>query len=160
MSISAPFGRLTTAMITPFKRDGEIDWAGIEKLAAHRIADALEQRSAAVEHRADHEHVEKRSVVRHHDHAVGRVAAALDRLGLADDTIIVYSADNGYYLGDRGFQGKWSHYDESLRVPLVIYDPRLPSTARGRVVERLTLNVDLPATFLDWAGLPKPSGYE
>jgi arylsulfatase A-like enzyme len=94
------------------------------------------------------------------DRTVGRVIAALKDAGLADNTIIVYSADNGYYLGDRGFQGKWSHYEESLRVPLVIYDPRLPKAQRGRVVENMALNVDLPATFLDWAGVTKPASYE
>ncbi len=94
------------------------------------------------------------------DHVVGRVVAALEAAGLADNTIIVYSADNGYYLGDRGFQGKWSHYDESLRVPLVIHDPRLPAAQRGRVEDRLALNVDLPATFLDWAGAGRPPAYE
>ncbi|HEY1107995.1 MAG TPA: sulfatase, partial [Opitutaceae bacterium] len=94
------------------------------------------------------------------DHAVGRVVAALEAAGLADNTIVVYSADNGYYLGDRGFQGKWSHYEESLRVPLVIYDPRLPKTQRGRVVDAMTLNMDLPSTFLDWAGVKAPAVYE
>ena len=94
------------------------------------------------------------------DRAIGRVIAALEQAGLADNTIIVYSADNGYYLGDRGFQGKWSHYDESLRVPLVIYDPRLPKAQRGRVAAQMALNVDLPATFLDWAGAKKPATYE
>ena len=94
------------------------------------------------------------------DRVVGRVVAALKEAGLADNTIIVYSADNGYYLGDRGFQGKWSHYEESLRVPLVIYDPRLLKGQRGRVVENMALNVDLPATFLDWAGVKQPVSYE
>jgi len=94
------------------------------------------------------------------DRAVARVIAALEEAGLSDSTIIVYSADNGYYLGDRGFQGKWSHYEESLRVPLVIYDPRLPKAQRGRVVDAMALNVDLPATFLDWAGVEKPASYE
>lgn len=94
------------------------------------------------------------------DHAVGRVVAALEAAGLADNTVIIYSADNGYYLGDRGFQGKWSHYEESLRVPLVIYDPRLPKGQRGRVVDAMALNLDLPATFLDWAGVKAPAVYE
>lgn len=94
------------------------------------------------------------------DHAIGRVLTALKEAGLADNTIIVYSADNGYYLGDRGFQGKWSHYEESLRVPLLVYDPRLPLENRGCVRDELVLNVDLPATFLDWAGVAKPAGYE
>ena len=94
------------------------------------------------------------------DRAIGRVLTALEAAGLADNTIIVYSADNGYYLGDRGFQGKWSHYEESLRTPLVVYDPRLPKAQRGRVVDQMSLNVDLPATFLDWAGAKKPARYE
>jgi choline-sulfatase len=94
------------------------------------------------------------------DHAVGRVLAALEESGLAENTIVVYSADNGYYLGDRGFQGKWSHFEESLRVPLVVYDPRLPKGQRGRVIEQMALNVDLPTTFLDWAGVTRPSSYE
>jgi arylsulfatase A-like enzyme len=94
------------------------------------------------------------------DHAIGRVVRALEEAGLADNTVIVYSADNGYYLGDRGFQGKWSHYEESLRVPLLVYDPRLPSAQRGRVVDAMALNVDLPATFLDWAGATVPSAYQ
>ncbi|WP_414664927.1 sulfatase family protein [Horticoccus sp. 23ND18S-11] len=94
------------------------------------------------------------------DRGIARVLAALREAGLAENTVIVYSADNGYYLGDRGFQGKWSHYEESLRVPLIIYDPRLPQAQRGRVVNDLVLNVDLPATFLDWAGAAKPASYE
>ncbi|MDP3072528.1 MAG: sulfatase [Opitutaceae bacterium] len=94
------------------------------------------------------------------DRALARVVAALERAGLAENTIIVYTADNGYYLGDRGFQGKWSHFEESLRVPLVIYDPRLPAAQRGRVLDQLALNVDLPATFLDWAGAKTPAAYE
>lgn len=94
------------------------------------------------------------------DHAISRVLAALKEAGLAENTIIVYSADNGYYLGDRGFQGKWSHYDESLRVPLVIYDPRVPKQGRGKVRSEMVLNVDLAPTFLDWAGVKRPSNYE
>ena len=94
------------------------------------------------------------------DKGVARVLAALEAAGLADNTIIVYSADNGYYLGDRGFQGKWSHYEEALRVPMIIYDPRVAKEKRGRVVDDLVLNVDLPATFLDYAGVAKPARYE
>jgi arylsulfatase A-like enzyme len=94
------------------------------------------------------------------DQAISRVLAALKAAGLADNTIIVYSADNGYYLGDRGFQGKWSHYEESLRVPMVVYDPRLPKAQRGKVCDDLVLNADLAPTFLDWAGAKRPDGYE
>ena len=51
-------------------------------------------------------------------------------------------------------------FEEALRVPLVIYDPRLPKAQRGRVLAQLALNVDLPATFLDWAGVKPPTSYE
>ena len=93
------------------------------------------------------------------DGEIGRVLAALKERGLAENTIVVYAADNGYYMGDRGFQGKWSHYEQSLRVPLIIYDPRVAKGQRGRVLPQMALNVDLPATFLDWAGVPKPDTY-
>lgn len=94
------------------------------------------------------------------DRAVARVLAALEKAGLAGNTIVIYSADNGYYLGDRGFQGKWSHFEESLRVPMFIYDPRRPKADGGRVVQNLALNVDLPATILDLAGVKPPAAYE
>ena len=53
----------------------------------------------------------------------------------------------------RGFAGKWSHYEESLRVPLIIYDPRAPKERSGRVVGAMALNIDIPATILDIAGV-------
>ena len=94
------------------------------------------------------------------DRVIARVLAELRQQGLAKNTIVVYSADNGYYMGDRGFAGKWSHYEQSLRVPLIVYDPRRPSERRGRVVEPMALNVDLPSTFLDWAGVDVPEAYQ
>ncbi len=94
------------------------------------------------------------------DGAIGRFMQALDEAGLADNTIIVYSADNGYYMGNRGLAGKWSHYEESLRVPLIIYDPRVSDEHRGQVVDAIALNLDLPATFLDWAGVEIPERYQ
>jgi len=94
------------------------------------------------------------------DHAIGRFIKALEAKGLADNTIIVYTADNGYHLGNRGFAGKWSHYEESLRVPMIIHDPRAPKATRGQVVEHSALNLDLPATFLDWAGVAVPERYQ
>jgi len=94
------------------------------------------------------------------DAVVGRVVQALHKRGLANNTVIIYSADNGYYMGDRGFAGKWSHYEPSIRVPLIVYDPRLQASHRGRVLDQFVLNVDLPSTFLDLAGLPVPSQYQ
>lgn len=94
------------------------------------------------------------------DGAIGRFREALEEAGLADNTIIVYSADNGYHMGNRGFAGKWSHYEESLRVPLVVMDPRVAEDQRGKVTDAMALNLDLPATFLDWAGAEVPERYQ
>jgi arylsulfatase A-like enzyme len=94
------------------------------------------------------------------DGVIGRVLKELKKQGLADNTIVVYMADNGYYMGDRGFAGKWSHYEQSLRVPMIIHDPRLPKAQRGRVVDPMALNIDLPSTFLDWAGVKPPASYQ
>jgi choline-sulfatase len=94
------------------------------------------------------------------DHAIGRFMQALEEAGLADNTIIVYSADNGYHMANRGLTGKWSHFEESLRVPLIIYDPRTPPSKRGFVSDALTLNLDLPSTFADWAGQAVPNEFQ
>lgn len=94
------------------------------------------------------------------DHEIGRLLAELKRLGLDGNTIIVFSSDNGYFLGERGFSGKWIHYEESLRVPLIIADPRLPNERRGTTVESMALNVDLAPTFAEWAGVPKDGRHQ
>lgn len=94
------------------------------------------------------------------DNAIGRFLSELERLGLAENTIVVYSADNGYYMGNRGLAGKWSHYEESVRVPLIIADPRVEQSKRGRVTDAIALNLDFPATFLDWAGVDVPERYQ
>ncbi len=94
------------------------------------------------------------------DHEIGRLLKTLDDAGIADNTIIVYSADNGYYMGNRGLAGKWTHYEESLRVPLIICDPRVPEEQQGKVTDAIALNLDLPATFIDWAGVNVPNQYQ
>lgn len=94
------------------------------------------------------------------DRAIGRFLRALDEAGLSQNTVIVYSADNGYHMGNRGLAGKWSHFEESLRVPLIVCDPRLPHSQQGRVTDALATNLDLPATFLDLAGVEVPEQYQ
>ena len=94
------------------------------------------------------------------DTAIARLLEELKAEGLAENTVIIYSADNGFMMGDRGIAGKWNHYDESLRIPLIIYDPRLPPDQRGRVVEELVNNMDMAPTFVDLAGVEIPERYQ
>ena len=94
------------------------------------------------------------------DHAVARILAQLKASGLDKNTIIVYTADNGYMMADRGLAGKWNHYDQSLDVPLIVYDPTLPESKRGRVVSELATHLSIAPTIVEWAGLPKPKVYQ
>jgi arylsulfatase A-like enzyme len=78
----------------------------------------------------------------------------LDALGLAEDTVVVFASDNGYYLGDHGLGDKRSAYEESMRIPLLLRYPRLG--VRGKIVNEMVLNLDLAPTFLDLAGVTAP----
>lgn len=95
-----------------------------------------------------------------YDLVIKKIFDALLENNLDKNTIIIFSADNGYYMGDRGFAGKWSHYEESLRVPLIIYDPRQVQKEKNRIHDELVLNIDIPATILDYAGLHLPDQYQ
>jgi arylsulfatase A-like enzyme len=92
------------------------------------------------------------------DRSVGTILAALDDRKLADDTLVVFSSDNGYFLGERGLIHKWLMYEESIRVPLVVRWPKSPAAPRGRVHDQLALNIDVAPTLLDFAGVPIPEG--
>lgn len=94
------------------------------------------------------------------DRVVGSLRDALDALGLADNTIIVFMSDNGFFLGDHGLAGKWYGYDPSIRVPLIIYDPRLPDALRGRRCSEIALNLDIAPTLLGMAGITPPSSMQ
>ncbi|MDP2852311.1 MAG: sulfatase, partial [Gallionella sp.] len=88
------------------------------------------------------------------DDNLGRLLAALDELGLAEDTVVVFSSDNGYYLGEHSLGDKRSLYEESLRIPLLARYPR--QFPRGKVLDEMVLNLDLAPTWLDLAGLAVP----
>jgi arylsulfatase A-like enzyme len=94
------------------------------------------------------------------DQVIARVQETLIQQGFAENTIVIYTADNGYYMGDRGFAGKWTHYEESLRVPLIIYDPRPGKMKRGITIPPLVTNLDLPPTMLELAGIDIPEKYQ
>ncbi len=94
------------------------------------------------------------------DVVLGRIRLELDRLGLADNTIIILTGDNGFFLAEHGFAGKWYGYEESIRVPLVVYDPRLPAGLRGRSRPEMALNIDLAPTMLSMAGVEIPAAMQ
>ena len=91
------------------------------------------------------------------DDGVGRVLDYLDQTGLAKNTIVIYSADNGWYLGDLGLYDKRFMYEPGLRVPLLV---RGPGIQAGRLPAQFVVNIDLAPTFLDLAGLPVPASMQ
>ena len=90
------------------------------------------------------------------DFAIGGICIELKRLGFADNTVIIFTGDNGFYLGEHGLAGKWFPHEESIRVPLIVYDPRTPQKRRGITVEQFALNVDIAPTILQLAGVSIP----
>jgi arylsulfatase A-like enzyme len=94
------------------------------------------------------------------DAAVGRIVAELKSEGAFDSTLIVFMGDNGYFHGEHGLADKWYPYEESLRVPLVVVDPRTPAARRGSTNDDFVLNVDVAPTILAAAGVPVPSGMQ
>ncbi len=89
------------------------------------------------------------------DAVVGRIRAALKQHGFDDNTIIVFTSDHGFFLGEYGFAGKWTPHDVSIRVPLVIFDPTATSTAGTRRSE-MALSLDMAPTILAFAGVAAP----
>jgi arylsulfatase A-like enzyme len=88
------------------------------------------------------------------DDSVGRVLDFLDRSGLAKNTIVIYTSDQGFFLGDHGLFDKRFMYEESLRMPFLV---RWPAAIKaGTRSDAIALNVDFAPTFLDAAGLPVP----
>lgn len=88
------------------------------------------------------------------DEQVGRLLDALDELKLTDDTVVVYTSDNGYFLGEHNSGDKRALYDESLRIPFLVRYPRL--FGKGKTVDEMVLNIDLAPTLLDLAGVSVP----
>jgi len=91
------------------------------------------------------------------DLEIGKIRTKLQEKGLDENTIIILMGDNGYFLGERQLAGKWLLYDNSVRVPLIIYDPRVEQANES---EELALNVDIPSTILDMASIEPPVAWQ
>lgn len=91
------------------------------------------------------------------DLEIGKIRQVLEEKGLTENTVIILLGDNGYFLGERQLAGKWLMYEPSLRVPLIIYDPR---NKNSRDIEDLVLNIDIPSTIFELAGLKIPKEWQ
>ena len=92
------------------------------------------------------------------DRSLGRLLGELDTLGLDKNTIVIFTSDNGYYLGEHGLGDKRSAYEESLRLPLLIRSPF--HDTKNSAIEPIVLNIDLAPTIVDLAGVPIPSSFQ
>ncbi len=94
------------------------------------------------------------------DNAVGRMMAKLKELGIDDNTVVIFMGDNGMMLGEKNLEGKWYGYEESIRVPLIIYDPRSSDKIKNYKAQQIVLNIDIAPTILSLTGAPVPKGME
>ncbi len=94
------------------------------------------------------------------DVALGQIIASLEALGLYENTVVIITGDNGFFLSEHGLAGKWLMYEESIRTPLIVYDPRLTGSLQGQRREAMTLNIDIAPTILDFAGVKIPEGMQ
>lgn len=94
------------------------------------------------------------------DIEIGRVRKELEELGIEKNTVIILMGDNGYFLGERGFGGKFLLYEPSIRAPLIVYDPRKPANRRNIILDQMVLNLDIAPTILDMAGVHIPERME
>ena len=91
------------------------------------------------------------------DDEIGQIRQQLKTKGIDDNTIIIVMGDNGYFLGDRQLADKWLMYDVSIRIPLIIYDPRVKKSSS---VDQMVLNIDITKTMMDMAGVTAPKNYQ
>lgn len=90
------------------------------------------------------------------DNQIGRIMTTLKETGEADNTIIILMGDNGYFLGERGLADKWLMYEQSIRIPMFIYNP-MDSRYNQKNITKMALNIDIPPTILALAGIEKPT---
>jgi arylsulfatase len=90
------------------------------------------------------------------DTTCGRVIDELRKQGVLDNTLVVFVGDNGYFQAEHGLADKWYPHQESIRVPLIVRDPRMSAEKRGGTNDDFTLNVDLAPTILAASGIKAP----
>ncbi len=91
------------------------------------------------------------------DLEIAKIRKKLAETGQDKNTVIIFMGDNGYFLGERQLAGKWLMYDNSIRVPMIVYDPRV---SKHLDISEMALNIDIPATILDLADVKIPKTYQ
>jgi arylsulfatase len=94
------------------------------------------------------------------DLVVGKIVQELKNQGVYENTLIIFMGDNGYFQSDHQLADKWYPYQESIRVPLVVHDPRLPVSGRNRTNDEFVLNIDIAPTIMAAAGAEIPAGVQ
>lgn len=90
------------------------------------------------------------------DSEIGKIRQQLKTKGLDKNTVIILMGDNGYFVGERQLADKWLMYDCSIRVPLIIHDPRVD---KHQDIDQMALNIDISSTILDMAGVAIPKSW-
>ncbi|PWG06748.1 sulfatase-like hydrolase/transferase [Polaribacter aquimarinus] len=91
------------------------------------------------------------------DLEIKKIRAKLKEKGQDKNTVIILMGDNGYFLGERQFAGKWLMYENSIRVPLIVFDPRVE---QHQDIDDMVLNIDVPHTIVDLAGIEAPKTWQ
>lgn len=168
MALKEPHGPLDFAdpEFTPPADAGPISPpATLTRAAFDRLPAVVRESLAAsprlTESRSSFEsHVRQRNAyIARADLAVDQIRAALAARGLDRNTVVILASDHGAFMGAHGLSGKWLMYEESIRLPLIIADPRLPASTRGRRTV-MALNIDVAPTILAMAGVPVPAGMQ
>jgi arylsulfatase A-like enzyme len=94
------------------------------------------------------------------DNSIGQIVDELKKRDLYENTVIIFLSDNGQFMAEHGFHGKWLMYEESIRVPFFIFDPRQSQEKRGILSDDMVLNIDVAPTVLDIAGIDIPSSMQ
>jgi len=94
------------------------------------------------------------------DEVCGKLVERLREEGELENTLIIFLGDNGYFHGDRKLADKWYPYEESIRIPMIVFDPRIAKEQRGQTNDDYALNVDIAPTILRALGLQVPKGMQ
>ena len=91
---------------------------------------------------------------------VGKMRVELEKLGVADNTIIVFASDHGLLLGEHGLGGKTFLYEECIQIPMIVYAPSFTQKERGQRLDQIVVGQDIPPTILDLCGIETPDTYQ